>query len=66
MLVKGDDKQTPSGEATVEPTLKTEGSRTDSETVAREAEAIQIDGLNAAQVNELRDKVSLKLFPRKL
>lgn len=36
-----------------------EGSRTDSETAAREAEAIQIDGLNPAQVKELRDKVSL-------
>ncbi|XP_040263842.1 endoplasmin [Bufo bufo] len=33
-----------------------EGSRTDDEVVSREEEAIQIDGLNAAQIKELREK----------
>ncbi|XP_006004183.1 endoplasmin isoform X1 [Latimeria chalumnae] len=33
-----------------------DGSRTDDEVVQREEEAIQLDGLNAAQVKELRDK----------
>ncbi|KAK0176407.1 hypothetical protein PV328_000546 [Microctonus aethiopoides] len=33
-----------------------EASRTDDEVVKREGEAIKIDGLNAAQVQELRDK----------
>lgn len=32
--------------------------RTDAEALQREAEAIKIDGLNVAQMNELRDKVS--------
>lgn len=62
VLVKGDEKQDSSGEPTVEPSLKTEGSRTDSDTVAREAEAIQIDGLNPAQVKELRDKAEKFTF----
>ncbi|XP_034169145.2 endoplasmin [Pangasianodon hypophthalmus] len=33
-----------------------DGSRTDDEVVQREEEAIQIDGLNAAQIKELREK----------
>lgn len=33
-----------------------EGSRTDDETIAKEEEAIKLDGLNVAQVKELRDK----------
>lgn len=33
------------------------GSRTDTETLQREEEAINIDGLNVAQVKQLRDKV---------
>uniref|UniRef100_A0A8C5MFL9 Endoplasmin n=1 Tax=Leptobrachium leishanense TaxID=445787 RepID=A0A8C5MFL9_9ANUR len=33
-----------------------DGSRTDDEVVRREEEAIQIDGLNAAQIKELREK----------
>uniref|UniRef100_A0A6M2DY80 Heat shock protein 83 n=1 Tax=Xenopsylla cheopis TaxID=163159 RepID=A0A6M2DY80_XENCH len=34
----------------------TEGSRTDAEAVKREEEAIKLDGLNVAQMKELRDK----------
>ncbi|XP_018414437.1 PREDICTED: endoplasmin [Nanorana parkeri] len=33
-----------------------DGSRTDDEVVSREEEAIQLDGLNAAQIKELREK----------
>lgn len=33
-----------------------EGSRTDAETVKREEEAIKLDGLNVAQIKELREK----------
>ncbi|XP_069829697.1 endoplasmin [Dendropsophus ebraccatus] len=33
-----------------------EGSRTDDEVVSREEEAIQLDGLNAAQIKEIREK----------
>ena len=33
-----------------------EGSRTDDEVVQREEEAIQLDGLNASQIRELREK----------
>jgi heat shock protein beta len=42
----------------VEPDLgaSREGSRTDDEAVQREEEAIKIDGLNVAQMKELRDK----------
>jgi len=34
----------------------TEGSRTDDETIAKEEEAIKLDGLNVAEIKELRDK----------
>ncbi|XP_074127520.1 endoplasmin isoform X1 [Sminthopsis crassicaudata] len=45
-------------EATVEEDLgkSREGSRTDDEVVQREEEAIQLDGLNASQIKELREK----------
>ncbi|KAM3927009.1 endoplasmin [Leptodactylus fuscus] len=33
-----------------------DGSRTDDEVISREEEAIQLDGLNAAQIKELREK----------
>ncbi|XP_054715903.1 endoplasmin-like [Uloborus diversus] len=39
-----------------------EGSRTDDEVVAREEEAIKIDGLNVAQVKELREKAEKFTF----
>lgn len=58
MLVNGDEKsEDSSGKVEADLGSSREGSRTDSETISREAEAIQIDGLNPAQVKELRDKV---------
>ncbi|XP_076236698.1 heat shock protein 90 Gp93 [Calliopsis andreniformis] len=39
-----------------------EGSRTDDEVVKREEEAIKLDGLNVAQVKELRDKAEKFMF----
>lgn len=39
-----------------------DGSRTDDEVVQREEEAIQLDGLNAAQVKELREKSEKHVF----
>ncbi|KAK4313756.1 hypothetical protein Pmani_014914 [Petrolisthes manimaculis] len=39
-----------------------EGSRTDDNVVAREEEAIKLDGLNVAQMKELRDKAEKHVF----
>ena len=39
-----------------------EASRTDENVVAREEEAIQLDGLNVAQLKELRDKAEKRTF----
>ncbi|MGH0115675.1 UNVERIFIED_CONTAM: hypothetical protein FKN15_037998, partial [Acipenser sinensis] len=39
-----------------------DGSRTDDEVVQREEEAIQLDGLNAAQLKELREKSEKHVF----
>ncbi|XP_070686156.1 endoplasmin [Pempheris klunzingeri] len=39
-----------------------EGSRTDDELVQREEEAIQLDGLNAAQIKEIREKSEKHVF----
>ncbi|KAM3608900.1 uncharacterized protein V6R79_006530 [Siganus canaliculatus] len=39
-----------------------DGSRTDDEVVQREEEAIQLDGLNAAQIKELREKSEKHAF----
>ncbi|XP_037086645.1 endoplasmin-like [Pollicipes pollicipes] len=39
-----------------------EGSRTDTETVEREEEAIKLDGLNVAQMKELREKSEKHVF----
>ncbi|XP_030628037.1 endoplasmin [Chanos chanos] len=39
-----------------------EGSRTDDEVVQREEEAIQLDGLNAAQIKEMREKSEKHVF----
>jgi len=39
-----------------------EGSRTDAETIVREEEAIKLDGLNRAQINELREKAEKFTF----
>ncbi|XP_072257252.1 endoplasmin [Pyxicephalus adspersus] len=54
--VKADDEVDIDG--TVEEDLgkSREGSRTDDEVVSREEEAIQLDGLNASQIKELREK----------
>ncbi|KAF4079786.1 hypothetical protein AMELA_G00182340 [Ameiurus melas] len=54
--VKADDEADVDG--TVEDDLgkSRDGSRTDDEVVQREEEAIQLDGLNAAQIKELREK----------
>ncbi|KAK9500121.1 hypothetical protein O3M35_001445 [Rhynocoris fuscipes] len=51
-------------EETVEPNLgaSREGSRTDDEVLAREEEAIKLDGLNVAQVKEMRDKAEKFAF----
>uniref|UniRef100_A0A7N5K3X9 Endoplasmin n=1 Tax=Ailuropoda melanoleuca TaxID=9646 RepID=A0A7N5K3X9_AILME len=54
--VRADDEVDVDG--TVEEDLgkSREGSRTDDEVVQREEEAIQLDGLNASQIRELREK----------
>ncbi|KAK2832223.1 hypothetical protein Q7C36_015685 [Tachysurus vachellii] len=54
--VKADDEVDVDG--TVEDDLgkSRDGSRTDDEVVQREEEAIQLDGLNAAQIKEIREK----------
>ncbi|KAM6984724.1 endoplasmin-like [Aplochiton taeniatus] len=39
-----------------------DGSRTDDEVVQREEEAIQLDGLNAAQIKEIREKSEKHVF----
>ncbi|KAK7068737.1 hypothetical protein SK128_026622 [Halocaridina rubra] len=39
-----------------------EGSRTDDNVIAREEEAIKIDGLNVAQIKEMRDKAEKHVF----
>ncbi|MEQ2262467.1 hypothetical protein XENORESO_012766 [Xenotaenia resolanae] len=51
-------------EGTVEEDLgkSRDGSRTDDEVVQREEEAIQLDGLNAAQIKELREKSEKHAF----
>jgi hypothetical protein len=47
----------------IDATLKA-GSGTDAETLIKEEEAINIDGLNAKEVKELRDKVRALLRPQ--
>ncbi|KAJ8261699.1 hypothetical protein GJAV_G00157310 [Gymnothorax javanicus] len=51
-------------DATVEEDLgkSRDGSRTDDEVVQREEEAIQLDGLNAAQIREIREKSEKHAF----
>lgn len=60
--VKADDEVDIDG--TVEEDLgkSRDGSRTDDEVVQREEEAIQLDGLNAAQIKELREKSEKHAF----
>nr|CAG4641472.1 EOG090X01EZ [Eurycercus lamellatus] len=49
-----DDEET--GKVEIDLGASREGSRTDTETVKREEEAIKLDGLNVAQIKELREK----------
>ncbi|XP_035283222.1 endoplasmin [Anguilla anguilla] len=51
-------------DATVEEDLgkSRDGSKTDDEVVQREEEAIQLDGLNAAQIKEIREKSEKHVF----
>uniref|UniRef100_H3DF20 Endoplasmin n=1 Tax=Tetraodon nigroviridis TaxID=99883 RepID=H3DF20_TETNG len=60
--VKADDEVDVDG--TVEEDLgkSRDGSRTDDEVVQREEEAIQLDGLNPAQIKELREKSEKHAF----
>ncbi|CAN9499083.1 unnamed protein product [Ophioblennius macclurei] len=60
--VKADDELDVDG--TVEEDLgkSRDGSRTDDEVVQREEEAIQLDGLNAAQIKEIREKSEKHVF----
>ncbi|XP_067284807.1 endoplasmin [Pseudorasbora parva] len=60
--VKADDDVDIDG--TVEEDLgkSRDGSRTDDEVVQREEEAIQLDGLNASQIKEIRDKAEKHVF----
>ncbi|TRY64661.1 hypothetical protein DNTS_028693 [Danionella cerebrum] len=61
--VKADDDDVDI-DGTVEEDLgkSRDGSRTDDEVVQREEEAIQLDGLNAAQIKEIRDKAEKHAF----
>ncbi|XP_078531027.1 endoplasmin [Lissotriton helveticus] len=54
--VRAEDE--PDVDGTVEDDMgkSRDGSRTDDEVVSREEEAIQLDGLNAAQIKEIREK----------
>ncbi|XP_040893821.1 endoplasmin [Toxotes jaculatrix] len=60
--VKAEDELDVDG--TVEEDLgkSRDGSRTDDEVVQREEEAVQLDGLNAAQIKELREKSEKHAF----
>nr|ADA70351.1 heat shock protein [Ctenopharyngodon idella] len=60
--VKADDDVDVDG--TVEEDLgkSRDGSRTDDEVVQREEEAIQLDGLNASQIKEIREKAEKHVF----
>ncbi|XP_045125211.1 endoplasmin-like isoform X1 [Portunus trituberculatus] len=59
-----EDDDDVAGEGTVESDLGAgrEGSRTDDGVVAREEEAIKLDGLNVAQMKELREKAEKHAF----
>uniref|UniRef100_A0A674F0P7 Endoplasmin n=1 Tax=Salmo trutta TaxID=8032 RepID=A0A674F0P7_SALTR len=61
-VVKAEDEVDVDG--TVEEDLgkSRDGSRTDDEVVQREEEAIQLDGLNAAQIKEIREKSEKHVF----
>lgn len=52
----GDDEEGVTPKVNVDLGADKEGSRTDDGVVQREEEAIKLDGLNVAQVKELRDR----------
>ncbi|CAO1425047.1 unnamed protein product [Diamesa serratosioi] len=64
VLVSGDAKTGEQNGDTIDIDLgaSREGSRTDTEALKREEEAINIDGLNVAQVKQLRDKAEKFTF----
>ncbi|KAL3269222.1 hypothetical protein HHI36_008304 [Cryptolaemus montrouzieri] len=56
-FVRGEESIDPStGKVDIDLGASREGSRTDDEVVKREEEAIKLDGLNVAQLRELREK----------
>ncbi|KAK3929275.1 Endoplasmin [Frankliniella fusca] len=61
-LSSADDIVSDSVNLDVDLGLSREGSRTDAEAVQREGEAIKLDGLNAAQIKELRENAEKFTF----
>ncbi|XP_055689793.1 endoplasmin [Lutzomyia longipalpis] len=57
-MIRADEEDSAEDVETIEMNLgaSKEGSRTDSEALKREEEAIKVDGLNVAQMKELREK----------
>ncbi|XP_042888744.1 endoplasmin-like isoform X1 [Penaeus japonicus] len=64
LILGGARAEDAEGPGTVEADLgaEMEGSRTDDNVVAREEEAIKLDGLNVAQIKEMRDKAEKHVF----
>ncbi|XP_061628782.1 endoplasmin [Phyllopteryx taeniolatus] len=60
--VKADDEVDADGTVDEDLGKSRDGSKTDDEIVQREEEAIQLDGLNAAQIKELREKSEKHAF----
>ncbi|XP_077592835.1 endoplasmin-like [Stigmatopora nigra] len=60
--VRADDEVDVDGTVDEDLGKSRDGSKTDDEVVQREEEAIQLDGLNAAQVKELREKSEKHVF----
>lgn len=60
--VKAEDELDVDGTVEEDIGKSRDGSRTDDEAVQREEEAIQLDGLNAAQIKELREKSEKHAF----
>uniref|UniRef100_UPI0037E95C4C endoplasmin isoform X2 n=1 Tax=Semicossyphus pulcher TaxID=241346 RepID=UPI0037E95C4C len=60
--VKAEDEVDVDGTVVEDLGKSRDGSRTDDEVVQREEEAIQLDGLNAAQIKELREKSEKHVF----
>ncbi|XP_073694739.1 endoplasmin [Garra rufa] len=60
--VKADDDVDIDGTVEEDFGKSRDGSRTDDEVVQREEEAIQLDGLNASQIKEIREKAEKHVF----